>query len=580
MSTISPRALAISPELTVSPLTYRSLIARILADASLAADKREDVASGLRSFTTAVRLPLDAQVPPLPALRQLIAGFTPAMTNMSPGRWRNIRGHLQFALAHAGLATVPRRYDTAPSPRWAALLAPLAYSARYKLSHIARYCTAQGIGPEQLDDAVMAQLLENLRARSLKAEPERVHRDAAVAWNRELARNPDWPQHPLTVADNRPTYSIPWERFPASLRADIEAWQRRLSGVDLRQRMMRKPLRPASIQTRMRQLHEYLSALVHEGVDPSTLLDLKSVVIPELAGTGMMFFWKRAGERASVHAGQIVDMLTSIAKHYAGLDPADVANLRDLRRTVAVNQTGMTERNQARLRPLEDQDRIEDLALLPALLADEVKRQGPPTRTLAVQMQTAVLIELLLLFPMRLKNLQHLRIDEHLIFGRRPDDLTIAIPSQDVKNSVPLEARLPESAGQLINLYLTTYRPLLDNPDLPWLFSGQKPDTPKCAETLRQRIKTTLWKRCGLDFTPHTFRHAAGKIVLDQNPGAHGQVQRLLGHKRLATTMNFYTGTERKAALAHYDAQIMQLRGEANGNRRANSNRKGGALWK
>ena len=576
MSTTSPRALANTPLLPSNPLTYRILIARILADASLPANKREDIASGLHSFIKAVRLPLDTLVPPLPELRELIASFTPAMTNMSPGRWCNIRGHLQIALAHAGLATVPRRYDIRPSPRWTKLLEPLEYGTRYKLSHIARYCTTQGIEPEQLDDTVMARLLEDLRTHSLKAKPERVHRDAAVAWNRALARNPDWPQHKLTVTDNRPIYSVPWERFPASLRADIDTWLVRLSGTDLRQRMARKPLRPASIKTRTRQLHEYLSALVHEDVDPGSMLDLKHVVTPELACLGMMFFWKRAGDGPSVHAGQIVDMLTSIAKHYARLDQAALDDLHDLRRGVAVNQSGMTKRNQTRLRPLEDQDRIEDLALLPGLLADEVKRQGQPTRTLAVQMQTAALIELLLFFPMRLKNLRHLRLDEHLIFGRRQDDLTIAIPTHDVKNSVPLEARLPESAGRLINLYLTTYRPLLDNPDSPWLFSGQKPDTPKCAETLRQQIKTVLWKRCGLDFTPHTFRHAAGKIVLDLNPGAHGQVQRLLGHKRLSTTMQFYTGTERKAALAHYDAQIMQLRGKAGWGR----SRKGGGAWK
>jgi len=562
MSTNSPRT-----------LTYRTLIERVLADESLPAGKRDDVASGIRSFIKAVRLPIDTLVPPLPELRKLIAGFTPAMTNMKPGRWRNIRGHLQFALAHAELASVPRRYQIQPSPRWAELLEPLEYGRRYKLSHIARYCTANGIEPEQVDDAVMDRLLEDLRERSLKAEPDRVHRDATIAWNKEVDRNPDWPQHPLKVANNRPYYSVPWERFPESLRADIDRWLARLSGSNVRLPMKVKPLRPASIKTRKRQLHEYLSALVLEGIDPATLLALKEIVTPELATTGMMFFWKRAGERASVHAGQIAGLLLSIARHHAKLDEAAIQELKELRKCVAVDQTGMTARNRARLMPLDDPDRVEDLVLLPSRLKEEVLRQDAPTRTLAIQLQTAVAIELLLLFPIRLKNLRHLRIDDHLIFGRRRDDITIFIPADEVKNEMALEARLPESAGKLINLYLTAYRPLLDNPDSPWLFPGQKPGKPKHDETLRVQLKEALWKRCGLDFRPHTFRHAAGKILLDQNPGSHAQVQRLLGHKRLNTTMQFYTGMESKAALAHYDAQIMQLRDEAGGGRR----RKGGA---
>ena len=558
-----------------SSLTYRTLIERIRGDESLPAGKRDDVVSGIRSFIKVVRLPVDTSVPPLPELRKLITGFTPAMTNMTPGRWRNIRGHLQFALAHIGLATVPRRYQLQPSPRWAELLEPLEYPTRYKLSHIARYCTANGIEPEQVDDKVMTKLLEDLRQRSLKAEPDRVHRDAAIAWNKAATRNPDWPQQRLQVADNRPYYSVPWERFPESLRTDIERWLARQSGSNLRLPLKVKPLRPASIKTRKRQLHEYLSALVLEGIDPNTLLALKEVVTPELARTGMMFFWKRAGERASVHAGQIAGLLLSIARHHAKLDEAAIQDLKELRKCVAVDQTGMTARNRARLMPLDDPDRVEDLVLLPSRLRDEVLRQGAPTRTLAIQLQTAVAIELLLLFPIRLKNLRHLRIDEHLRCGRRRDDITIFIPAEEVKNGVPLEARLPESAGKLINLYLTAYRPWLDNPDSPWLFPGQQPGTPKHDATLRGQIKETLWKRCGLDFRPHTFRHAAGKILLDANPGSHAQVQRLLGHKRLNTTMQFYTGMESKAALAHYDAQIMQLRGEAGGGRR-----KGGAAWK
>jgi integrase len=39
-------------------------------------------------------------------------------------------------------------------------------------------------------------------------------------------------------------------------------------------------------------------------------------------------------------------------------------------------------------------------------------------------------------------------------------------------------------------------------------------------------------------------------------------VQRVLGHKTLNTTLQYYTGMETKAAMAQYDAQVLHLRGD------------------
>ena len=540
--------------------TFAALIARLEADESLPPLRRRDVVLGLRRFAELFRLPIEALVPSPSQLRTLIAGLSPTMMTMEPGTWRNTRSYLQFALAHAGLASVPGRYRIAPSERWEGLLAPLAYSQRYKLGHIARYCTAAGIEPEQVDDTMMAGLLCDLRDRSLTAEWERVHRDATIAWNRAVAAHPEWPQRRLSVPDNRGYYSLPWDRFAPSLVADVEAWLARLAGADLRSRF--KPVRPATIITRRKQVHEYLSALVIEGVKPEEMQRLADVVTPERAATGLMFFWKRAGERPSPHAGHIAGVLLSIAKHYAKLDKATLDELRDIQSRVAVHQTAMTERNRMRLMPLDDPERRRALLKLPGKLREDVIRAGAPTRTLAVQLQTAMAIEVLTMMPIRIENLRSLRLDRHLIFGRDRDDVTIFIPDREVKNGVALECRLPEPSAQLLDLYLTKYRPLLDNPNSPWLFAGQKPDTRKAAETLRHQIKTMIWQRCGLDFRPHTFRHASAKIMLDQNPGAYGQVQRILGHKSIKTTTQFYTGMESKAALAHFDQHILHLRDE------------------
>ena len=42
----------------------------------------------------------------------------------------------------------------------------------------------------------------------------------------------------------------------------------------------------------------------------------------------------------------------------------------------------------------------------------------------------------------------------------------------------------------------------------------------------------------------HQFRHLAGFLYLQHNPGGHEVVRRLLGHESIETTLTFYAGME------------------------------------
>jgi hypothetical protein len=194
MTPISP--LTATPKKSVG-FSLAQVLVGILADNDLYERRRQEAASALRALAKTVRQPLPTISADPVHLRRTLAEFTPAMTGLSPGRWNNIRSLLQFALVHAGLAKVPGRYRVAPSPRWTTLISLLEYGHRYRLGHLARYCTAAGIEPEQVDDAVMSGFLEDLTERSLAADPARIRRGVIVAWNRNVATRPDWPQHPI-----------------------------------------------------------------------------------------------------------------------------------------------------------------------------------------------------------------------------------------------------------------------------------------------------------------------------------------------------------------------------------------------
>ncbi|OJY64450.1 MAG: hypothetical protein BGP12_15240 [Rhodospirillales bacterium 70-18] len=484
------------------------------------------------------------------------------MMGLSAGRWRNVLSDIQFALGWAGLSRIPARYTEKLSPQWATLISGIALMGdRYKLGHFGRYCGRAGIVPADVTAPVMDRFLNDLLLYSLIQEPERRHRDAVMAWNRCVGLYPAWPQLRLAVPDNRSTYSLPWSTFPPSLKSDIDAWLRHLSGVDLFAELEFDPLRETSLATRTKQIHLWVSALVLQREDPAALQSLADVVTSERMAKGLRFFWDRAGSKASLHAAQIAGVVRSIARHWVKLGQPELDRLKAMARKITPRATGMTTKNKNRLRPLYDLRTQQRLLTLPNRIRAEVTRIGVPTRALAQQMQTAVAIAVQLVAPIRLGNLVRLKIGTHLLRGRN-GSLTLVLAEDEVKNGMPYESELPENVVALIDLYLSCYRPLLGDEGATWLFPGRDPGKPKSHAGLRQQIQDCIRKRCGLAFHPHLFRHTMAKIMLEHNPGAYGLVQRGLGHKTLATTMQYYSGMETRAALQHYDALILKLQEE------------------
>ncbi len=89
------------------------------------------------------------------------------------------------------------------------------------------------------------------------------------------------------------------------------------------------------------------------------------------------------------------------------------------------------------------------------------------------------------------------------------------------------------------------------------------PGQPKTGEALRSQIRKAATTQCGLMLTPHDFRSLTGYLTLRDDRGAHGKVQRILGHKSLATTMAHYSGLEASMAIADCGDLIGTLRVDA-----------------
>jgi integrase len=63
----------------------------------------------------------------------------------------------------------------------------------------------------------------------------------------------------------------------------------------------------------------------------------------------------------------------------------------------------------------------------------------------------------------------------------------------------------------------------------------------------------------GFAINPHVFRHLAAKLYLTAHPGRYHDVQLLLGHRSVETTVSYYVDLEAEEAFRHFDAVLLGL---------------------
>jgi integrase len=548
-----------------APPTLAELLERIASEASLTQRRRQETCSALRTVGRAIGRRLE-EIPANPRqLRERLVPLTPAMVGVSPGRWANIVSLVRGALKLAGLTAIPGRSTEPLAPEWLALFRHLNdRRLREGLSRFARYCGRLGITPSEVNEAIATSFLAALENDGLIRNPRQVHRTMCVAWNRAAQIIAAWPPSGLSVPQYRQTYSLPWEVFPSSLRNEIGRYFERLSGKDLLAELDFRPLRAASINSYHQLLRAFLSALVRRGRDPQSFQSLADVVGVETVKDGLRFFLERAGGDKTKQTYNIARMLTAMARYWVKVDKDHLDQLRAICRRLDGGKAGMTPKNRARLRQFDDQGNVDSLVTLPQRVLARQNRRTDPTRADALQVQSALMIELLLLVPARIGNLACLDIERHIVRTRAGGKgaVHLVVPEEEVKNGVAINAKLSPDTVRLLDIYLERYRPLLLERPSSWLFPNRS-GGPKSRHTLALQICKFVRSQCGLTINPHLFRHIGAKFYLEAHPGAYGVIQLVLGHRSYDTTIRAYCGTENAAAMRHFDEHVLHLRAQA-----------------
>ena len=560
--TVDPNPFA---DLTV--ISLATLKERVEEDRSVELLRRREICSAITTVAKWLNMPPEMIPAAMSYLRPRLSRLHPIQLGVSERRIQNVRSLLLSAFRIAGISTKLAPYMAKMSSSWQQLwdLMEGDRYARTELSRLFRYCSANGIVPSEMSDAISSDFLTALEAESLIKKPKVRHQSVCRVWNRLAGDHAasGWPQIELNIPkyDDR-LYGVDGSLVSDAIKDDLADYLSHLAGTDLFGSMS-KPFRPKSVEIFRGHLWRYLSALHHSGVDLTEVISLDELVVPAMFERGMRWFYERNGKKTSKHIGEVAWAVRCYAIKYRACDDDVLAFYQRAIERLRIKTPGLSDKNRTAMAQFNDPKAVTRYVALPSTLwtrAVEISltTEGAKKRKAAqIMVQAAIAIEIMMFAPIRIHNLSTIRLDEHM--GWQADRLRLSFPAHEVKNDQALDFLLPAEASERIKRYIKDWRSLFIPVTNPYLFPGRN-GKPKDQSALRNQMKKAIFDHTGLQMTPHQFRHAAAKLLLDARPGHYEVVRKLLGHKSLTTTYAHYAGAETDAAVELYDDIILQLR--------------------
>jgi integrase len=486
-----------------------------------------------------------------------------------PARWTAISlavGHLHHARlgvvaktvanhksnAAAALRWFSKEYNVpargvALSAAWAVLRDGIGdHGRRARLYGLMRYCSGRTLMPASIDDAVVADYLHYRAETSSLSTNGTAHRSIARAWNVCAGEVANWPAHLLTEPPVKASEGPAWEEFPGGLSRDVAAY---LAGLSKMHKLNGKRFPPCSaktIKTRRAELVAVARMAVRIGTPIESLTSLAALLDPDVVGPVLDAYWEKNGDEPNVYTIDLGWKLLSMARRI-GLDPDAIERLDDIRAALEEHRHGgLTVKNLKLIRQVLTEGIWSEVVSLPYVLMRQARAdQAHAPVKAAVTAQLAVAIAILSFAPVRLTNLVTIQLEKNLVKPGGPaSPFWLVFPHYDVKNRVNLEFTLNEALTRLIDEYIHEFRPvLLRRSNAAWLFPGVAGES-KTANMFSTQITERIQRAMGLRVTVHQFRHACAAIYLKHRPGEYEVVRRLLGHRNIQTTINFYCGLE------------------------------------
>jgi hypothetical protein len=427
---------------------------------------------------------------------------------------------------------------------WEALKAKIEGSlVRHRLSSFMRFCSANTIKPGEVNESVVERFID-YRSRCGKPADSAFRRVMARAWNANVGAIAGWPDIKLVEPPVKSTVEIAWSDFQEGLRRDVDSYLEGLTKIRRNRKGQRvRPLKPVTLRTRRAELQGAARVAVKVGVPIENLNSLAALLAPEVAEQVLEAYCKKNGEKPKLYTIDLAGRFLSIARETKCLNDADCERLNEMWEVLDEERPeGFTEKNATLIRQVLAPNVWDRVVNLPFRMMAEARRDRAraPVQS-AVKAQIAVTIAILTFVPVRIKNLTEIRLGLNLSKPAGPgSDYWLNFPDYDVKNRMKLEYALDKYITPLIDEYIHGFRPtLLRGRNEDYLFPGMRSGA-KGKVSFSGQITKRVLKLTGLRITAHQFRHAAGAIILQEQPGNYELVRQILGHRSLSTTIRCY----------------------------------------
>lgn len=552
--------------------TLADVIALIRADGSMPIARQKtainDIKTACRWFGMA---PDDVIAHPM-NIRPRFGRLSPGGLGVSTKRIQNVRSSLKAALQRVQVID-GRSFKVPLTPEWRGLIGRVSDTyLRQKVHCIASFASARNLGPNHIDDAFSAMLLEALQDDRLHSNPRITHQNAVRAWNKLVGSVSGWPKTAL----HQPRYrkiKTPAAPMHPNLGAEIERFLVRHSTddpFDLATPMV--PWKSTTVATYRRYFKRFVGLLITLGHPPDTLQSLNDIARFERAKAALQLMMVQNDGNCRVGASHIARLISQVALEVArrNMDDTDEMStsfaedarlLRDLADRLHKRNKILGQKNRKRLAPLRDEANMARLFLLPLAIAKEVEGYAEPTRGQALRMQLALALLILTFCPLRITSLSQLQIGRHLIWSRpgMTGELRLQFDWRELKSDAPEVLPLPPECARLVRKYVETYRPKLDANGSTYLFPGQRTDRGKLRGVLSGQLQTLIYSRTGFDVNPHLYRHLVHLVVLSRFPGAYAMISRILTHRSLETARKNYAYFDVELSLKAYQDLVREV---------------------
>jgi integrase len=537
--------------------TLQDVLDGLAGNSSLSDSRWRDLRSAVTSFaalmdSSPAHVPLD-----LGAIRAVLDLMVPIQAKFSRKRWANLRSDLSAAIAASGLRPMLKTSNVELSESWVSLLAKVQdRKMRDGLSRFSRWASERQIAPRAVNRVIIDRFIVDLKNSSLVRKIAELGQTIVRSWNRVAQTYPEEGLQEIEVTRrlNGPP-RFPWQNFPATFRQDLDRYIEWASVPNpLDENARRIALAPKTRDLRRDHIHSAATAAVAAGIDPDRLVDLAPLVELDTFKKILRHRWESEGRKLTAYTHRVAGSLIAIAKEWVRVPSDALAALKATRSKLGALPIGLTDKNKNALRQFNDKQMLGRLISLPDKVWRYAAIELKTSRRGFVDLQNALAIDILLIAPLRMKNLTALKFDEHIQWSQgQGKPAVILFKADETKNDVPLEFELSSELSNRLHLYRNQIAPTVIGRRPERLFVTWR-GKPRTQAAISVAIEKTVLKHVGVRLTPHQFRHLAAKLRLDESPGAYELVRELMGHKNMQTTTNFYAGIDtRRAGRAHLE---------------------------